>query len=122
MKLLTFIVTICLLFSCTAQKNNEILFGEYSSIKKSLDYNIILTSNFTFRYEIGFNESLIAKCNGKWEYNNFKDSLILRCDKEDSLANLTSTYMKKRENKFKILNKGKRLKNGKIVLIKYKNY
>lgn len=117
MKSLIFSLTICgFLFSCNAQTSNIILGEKYTSHQKPLNYTLNLKRDSTFLYTIGYSGSLIAKCNGKWTYNKMKDSIKLYCDKEAPLERLTNTYMSERINTFKIIEKGRKLKNKKIIL------
>jgi hypothetical protein len=116
MRLLIFNLIIgSFLFSCNAQTNNIVLGEKYSSSKKPSEYNLYLKKDSTFLYTIGFGGSLVAKCEGKWKFNNIQDSIILKCDPEETLASLTNTYMSDRINMFKITENGKKLKNRKII-------
>ena len=117
MKLLAYVMFLCMLVSCKTQQNIE-LKGDYSSSDYTSEYNLVLNDNKTFTYSIGFNYSIISKCKGDWEYSDHKDFLILKCKDESLLDGMASTYMKNRVNKFKILDKGKKLKKGNIVLTK----
>lgn len=121
MRLLIFNLIIgTLLFSCNAnaQTNNAILGEKYTlhRNKKSLNYNLSLKKDSTFLYTVGFGGSLVAKCKGKWNLNDDQDSIILKCDQEEPLASLNFSYMENRINSFKIIKKGKVLKNEKITL------
>jgi len=116
MKLVALIIIVFLLTSCKTQHSKELLKGNYSSSGYTSEYNLILNDNNTFMYSIGFNNSLIAECNGIWMNN--QDSLILKCKDESFLDGMSNTYMKNRLNNFKILNKGKKLKQGKVILTK----
>ena len=105
------------LFSCTTQTNNIILGEKYSSFSKEpIKYNLLIKKDSTFIYTIGFSGSLVAKCKGKLAYNKTEDSIKLYCEKESLLESLTNTYMSERINSFKIIKKGKVLKNKNIIL------
>lgn len=104
-----------LLLSCNAQTRIT-LSKNYSSSEKPSEYNLQLKSDSTFVYKIGFKGSILAKCKGKWTYIKREDSIKLHCEKESALESLTNTYMSERINSFKIMKKGKVLKNEKITL------
>jgi hypothetical protein len=121
MRLLIFNLIIgTFLFSCNANaQTDKVILGEKYTLhknKKSLNYNLSLKKDSTFLYTTGFGGSLVAKCKGKWRLNNAQDSIILKCDREEPLASLNFTYMENRINTFKIIKKGKVLKNKKIIL------
>lgn len=105
-----------LLFSCNAQTRINTLSENYSSSEKPSEYNLQLKSDSTFVYKIGFKGSILAKCKGKWTYIKREDYIKLHCETESALESLTNTYMSERINSFKIIKKGKVLKNEKITL------
>ncbi len=102
--------------SCNAQTNTITLGEKYSFQKKNLNYNIHLKRDSSFLYTIGFSGSLVAKCKGKWTYVKHEDSIRLYCETESALESLTNTYMSERINSFKVMKRGKVLKNKKIAL------
>jgi len=117
MKSLIIMIPFCvLLLSCTSYPN--IISGQYHSKEIPSEYNLILRNDNTYSYLIGFKGTRISKCDGKWSQGQAaeKNILVLKCNNEDWLAGMSSTYMKDRINKFKILNNGTKLKNGKVIL------
>lgn len=110
------LLSIAMLLSCNVQTRTNTISENYSSLDKSSEYNLQLKSDSTFVYKIGFKGSLLAKCKGKWIYIKRKDSIKLHCETESVLESLTNTYMSERINSFKIIKKGKVLKNEKIIL------
>ncbi|SDI80681.1 hypothetical protein SAMN05421542_1865 [Chryseobacterium jejuense] len=110
------LLSMMLLFSCHAQTKKYILSENYSSLEEPSEYNLQLKSDSTFVYKIGFKGSLVAKCKGKWTYIKKADSIRLYCETESALESLTNTYMSERINSFKIMKKGKVLRNKKIIL------
>lgn len=105
-----------IVYSCAMNKPLQNIEGEYATREKKFNHYIEISNDSTFVYSTGFLGSLISKCSGKWKLNNKKDTIELLCEEKDPLETLTSTYMEKRINKFKILNK--KLINGKLILHK----
>lgn len=110
------LISITFLLSCNAQKRNIKLSENYLSPEQPPEYQLHLQPDSTFVYKIGFNGNLIAQCKGKWTYIKKIDSIRLYCEEESALESLTSTYMSQRINSFKILKKGRIIKNEKITL------
>lgn len=106
--LLILIIAAFFLISCInhkAIKNIEpVLIGEYhKEFENHLIHSLTLKKDSTFTYSIKgggvFNSE--SKCSGKWQV--IDNQLILNCNQEDLLNQLSSGYMSIRSYKIKII-------------------
>lgn len=109
-RLIIFCCSVFLMGSCITKKN---IYGNYNfkgvSNGFTKEYNLsIKKDSFKISYK---SQDASPRCIGRWEV--IKDTLYLKCNKEDLAVNLLSNgYMNKRDYKLKIIN------NKKLLILK----
>ncbi|MGD1320761.1 hypothetical protein [Chryseobacterium sp. 2R14A] len=111
-KLFTLIIAELFLFSCTSHKPIKNIglnpFGEYNrEFENHLIHSLTIKEDSTFIYSIKGGEvfNSESKCNGKWQI--IANELILNCNKEDLLNQLSSGYLSPRNYKIKFISSEK---------------
>ena len=120
-KIILFISSIVLLYSCSVTKklkDTEILGSFYAKIEGHNDTNVQYTlslkpNSFSLNFK---GQDYNPECTGSWLKKG--DSLFLKCKEEKDIGILlSSSYMNQRDYTVKILSRNK-LRLDKIVLIR----
>lgn len=112
-KLILTLLSILILLSCRSVRISQDLTGEYFKQGKDYSYNLTINRDSSFTFVKKYFE-VNSRCHGRWLYLS-KDTLLLRCDKEEFPAQLLGGYMSEREKRVFLLGKNK-LKLGKTIL------
>ena len=115
-KLIGYILILTILFSCNSAKNN-IIAGSFENKGKDYHYSLILNkSDNSFFLSKKYFE-VKATCKGIRVVK--KDTITLKCNKEEFPAQILSGYLPQREFKIQVLNENE-LKLDNVILKKNK--
>lgn len=102
-KVLLFIIVAFV--SCKSSNVGNSVEGKYNNKGKYHNYSLILINDNTFIYK-KHDLDVDKSCSGKWHYIN-QDTILILCDEESVIHQITTGYMQERENEVIIVSRNK---------------
>jgi hypothetical protein len=112
-KVLLFISVV--LISCKTSYLGDSIEGKFINNGKDHNYSLILKSDYTFIYK-RHDLDVLRFCSGRWYYIN-QDTILIQCEEENILQQITTGYLQERENKVIIVSQ-KKIKIDKLFFKK----
>lgn len=112
-KVLLFILVT--LVSCKTSYVGNSIEGKFINKGKDYSYSLILKNDSTFIYKQQ-DLDVLRLCSGKWHYLN-QDTILIQCDEENTLQQISTGYMQEREKKVIIVSQ-KKIKIDKLFFKK----
>jgi hypothetical protein len=89
--------------------------GKFINKGKDYNYSLMLKKGYTFIYKQQ-DLDVLRLCSGRWHYLN-QDTIMIECDEENTLQQISVGYMQEREKKVIIVNQ-KKIKIDKLFFKK----